>query len=236
MFNGTIRNLVYRNRWASRRYFQYKKLKSFSANSLDLKIEKYLGKKSGFYVEIGANDGLKQSNTKILEMNSRWRGVLIEPAPEVFSNLVKNRTRDNFFFNCACVSFSFVGNTIDLIYADLMTTAIGLESDLKSLEDHILSSEKYLKLGQVHKFQAEARTLNSILEEVNAPEIIEFFSLDVEGAELEILKGIDHYKYRFQYMLVECRNIEKLVDYLAPFGYKIKDKLSHHDYLFALDS
>jgi hypothetical protein len=58
-------------------------------------------------------------------------------------------------------------------------------------------------------------------------------SLDVEGAEIEVLKGIDHSRFRFSYLCIECRNIERLSSYLKSVGYVLKEKLTHHDYLFA---
>ncbi len=66
-----------------------------------------------------------------------------------------------------------------------------------------------------------------------APHSIDFLSLDVGGAELEVLKGIDHATVRFKYMCIECRDIAKLTNYLNPLGYELKEKLSVHDYLFA---
>jgi hypothetical protein len=72
-----------------------------------------------------------------------------------------------------------------------------------------------------------------LLDEANAPSVIDFLSLDVEGAELEVLKGVDFARYRFKYMLVECRNLTRLELFLAQQGYALVDRLSGHDYLFA---
>jgi hypothetical protein len=57
--------------------------------------------------------------------------------------------------------------------------------------------------------------------------------LDVEGAEIEVLKGIDHARYQFKYMLIECRDAPKLAAHLKDAGYYLIDKLSQHDFLFA---
>ena len=62
--------------------------------------------------------------------------------------------------------------------------------------------------------------------------LIDLLSLDVEGAEIEVLKGIDHETYRFKYMCIECRNIEKLEKYLNQVGYLLIEPLSVQDYLF----
>ena len=49
----------------------------FSLNSLDKQLEKYVDYDNGFYVELGANDGVNQSNTLYFEMKRNWKGVLV---------------------------------------------------------------------------------------------------------------------------------------------------------------
>ena len=52
----------------------------------------FKGKKNGFFIEAGAFDGQIFSNTLLLEMNYNWTGLLIEPNPEAFQELLtKNR-------------------------------------------------------------------------------------------------------------------------------------------------
>ena len=63
-------------------------------NELDKKIEKYLNYKDGFFIEMGANDGINQSNTVFLERKYNWHGMLIEPS-EKFTLLKKNRSKLN---------------------------------------------------------------------------------------------------------------------------------------------
>lgn len=47
-------------------------------NDLDSKLEKYLNFQNGFFIEVGGNDGYKQSNTYYLEKFLGWRGILVE--------------------------------------------------------------------------------------------------------------------------------------------------------------
>ena len=58
--------------------------KNFGKNNLDIKLEKYLNFSNGFFIELGAHDGITQSNTYYYEKNKNWRGVLIEPTPKLF--------------------------------------------------------------------------------------------------------------------------------------------------------
>jgi len=74
--------------------------------------------------------------------------------------------------------------------------------------------------------------MNDILKASSAPKNIDFLSLDVEGAELEVLKGIDFNEYSFKYILVECRDINELETFLNKSGYRLIEKFSFHDYLF----
>ena len=60
-----------------------------------------------------------------------------------------------------------------------------------------------------------------------------FLSLDVEGAELEVLRGINHKIFRFDYILAESRSFKEMSEYLELHNYIFKEELSHHDYLFA---
>lgn len=78
-----------------------------------------------------------------------------------------------------------------------------------------------------------ATPLQTLLDTAGAPKTIDLLSLDVEGAEIEVLKGIDHTRTRFRYLCIESRNSEKLTQYLTEHGYLFIALLSHHDYLFA---
>ena len=51
----------------------------FGLNKLDKKVLKYLNYNRGFFVELGANDGISQSNTLHFEKYKNWKGILIEP-------------------------------------------------------------------------------------------------------------------------------------------------------------
>ena len=207
--------------------------KYYSINGLDEKIEKYLPFTNGFYVELGANDGVSQSNTLYFERNKNWRGVLVEPTPHNYLKCLANRSTENHIFCNACVSFDYKNPFVEIAFANLMSSPIGLESDVLDPIFHAESGKQFLEsTDRVFTFGAVAKTLNDLLSISKAPKDIDLLSLDVEGAEIEVLKGIDHKAYRFKYMCIECRDIDKLTSYLNPLGYELKEKLSGHDYLF----
>jgi hypothetical protein len=64
--------------------------RSFGLNELDVKLANHIRFRRGFFVEVGGNDGISQSNTAYLERYLGWRGLLIEPIPELA------RARDRF--------------------------------------------------------------------------------------------------------------------------------------------
>ena len=61
-------------------------------------IDFYKEKKDGFFVEIGAVDGIEISNTYLLETKYNWKGICVEAIPDKFEKLVKNRP------NSKCIS------------------------------------------------------------------------------------------------------------------------------------
>ena len=204
-----------------------------SINDLDKQLEKYVNYDNGFYVELGANDGINQSNSLFFELKRNWRGILIEPSPHNFLLCREQRSNQNHIFCNACVSFDYKDKYVDIQYANLMSISENLNLDLNDKEAHIISAKNHLKETEtVFSFGAIAATLNSLLEKGNAPKVIDFISLDVEGAELEVLKGINFEDFSFKYMLIEIRNLKPIKDFLIERGYVLEKQLSVHDYLF----
>lgn len=191
------------------------------------------GLKGGYFIEVGANNGIAQSNTKHFELFHRWRGILVEPYPANFERLKITRRRASVPVHAACVSFEYPKKTVDLFYSNLLTIAQGLESDKPDAEAWALGAEFLLAPGEkVVKFSAPAKTLNSILIESGAPTTIDLFSLDVEGSEIEVLKGVDFDSFQFSNILVESDSPQKIIEFLESKYYKIVRQLSEHDYLF----
>lgn len=202
-------------------------------NQLDRKIEPYVDFDNGFFVELGANDGITQSNTYYFEKNRGWSGVLIEPTPHNYLICRKNRSTKTKIFCNACTSFDYNEKFVEIAFSNLMSAPIGLESDINDPNEHAELGKQFLQENEDNFiFGAVAKPLNNILAEANAPKKIDLLSLDVEGAEIEVLKGINHSMYRFKYMCIESRSKEKIISYLAAHNYILVNKLSDHDYLF----
>jgi len=195
-----------------------KKFKKFNGyQNLDKKMLKYINYKNGFYIECGANDGVNQSNTWYFEKKLNWKGLLVEPIEDVFNELKKNRSEKNFFSQKALRPMNFNKKTVqlNLNINDTLTT--------RSSNDNI----------ERKKIRVKSSNLNYLLNKIKAPRVIDFFSLDVEGDEFLVLKGINFKKYSFKYLLVECNKFSKLNKFLKIRKYKFVEKMSAgNDYLF----
>lgn len=206
--------------------------REFGLDQLDSKVARILNIRNGFYIELGANDGVSQSNTLALELFSGWRGILIEPIKESFDQLKTNRSsKRNCLVRAACVADSTRRPYIDIVKSGLRSTPILPDSDIRDPFFHATDSP-------VHDKSSIERVPTSTLEEVisncNAPHRIDLLSLDVEGGELEVLKGINFGKVKISAILLESRDVERIRQYLAPRGYGLHRTLSKHDYLFLL--
>jgi len=203
-------------------------------NQLDRKLEKYVNHDRGYFVELGANDGVTQSNSLYFERYRGWRGVLVEPVPHNFLKCRKNRAAATQVFCAACVATDYAKEFVRIAYSNLMSIPLELESDIADARAHAQLGHQFLRNGDSgFEFGALARTLNALLLEAQAPAVIDFLSLDVEGAELEVLKGVDHGRFRFRYLLVECRDFSRLDAYLQAQGYRFVEPFSAQDFLFA---
>ena len=201
--------------------------------NLDEKLEKFLDKDDGFFVELGANDGISQSNTLYFEKFRNWRGVLVEPSPNKFLECIKNRAPRTRVFCNACVSFDYGDKYVDMHYSNLMTVSIVPHSDLKDPLSHLKEGERHMNRDEVSfSYGTLAKTLNELLLDADAPEVIDLLSLDVEGAELEVLLGVDHARFRFKYICIETRSFEKMRAFLEGHDYLMVEQMSYHDYLF----
>jgi FkbM family methyltransferase len=170
-------------------------------------------KKDGFFVEVGAFDGVHLSNTYSFELEG-WKGICVEPG-QYFENCKKNRP------NSLCVNAACVSND-DIKEITFYEEELGLLSSLDMSTEKKEDIEKRYENRKLdfsgHKEKTvKAQTLNSILEE-NSVSKIDFVTIDVEGAEIEVLKGFDLKKYKPKVVILEANDEEhkkELLDYMT---------------------
>jgi len=173
-------------------------------NDLDKKLEPYIKSRRGFFVEAGANNGIRQSNTLYFEKYMGWKGLLIEPIPELAAECGMNRPRC-IVENCALVSDNYSSDTVVMQYCNLMSLVKGGMKSEEEEAEHLKRGRQFLdNLEEIYEIAVPARTLTQVLDQYEV-EHIDLLSLDVEGYEAEVLSGIDFDKYRPRYMLIEVR-------------------------------
>jgi len=195
---------------------------------MDNKLAQYLPDR-GIFVEVGAADGFAESNTYYLERFKYWRGVLIEPIPDLYKQCIEERPKSKVF-NCALVSGDYLKETVVMKQGYLMSTIKGA---LGREEAEHLEEARYFHGTNSSEIVVRASTLTSVLKEAGISHI-DFFSLDVEGCELNVLRGLDFNIYRPIYMLIEFldENRKKEVENYISDMYNTVGKLSKRDYLY----
>lgn len=167
-------------------------------HELDRKLDEIIDRDGGFFVEAGANDGFTQSNTYWLERFRGWRGLLVEPMPELANEARLSRPRATVV-QCALVSANDPREKVLMQFGDLMSMVDGARAP------DWPSTGTVLGWRDPYELEVEGRTLSSLLDEVEAPEI-DLLSLDVEGFEVAALEGLDLARHGPRYVLVEIHD------------------------------
>ena len=151
--------------------------------------------RDGYFVEFGALNGIKASNTWLLERDYGWHGIVAEPA-RVFHDELKTNRR--------C-----------LIDTRAVAASTGLELRFKETDTQLGLSGlmDYFKPGECHtrrrltsagrEYTVTTVSLNDLLAQHQAPEHIHYISMDTEGSELSILETFDFSKYQVGLWTIE---------------------------------
>lgn len=139
----------------------------------------------GFYIEIGALDGTKQNSTIVLEQ-AGWDGVCVEPMPINIKRLKKNR-------KCRIVEGAVWIENGSVEFAD-----VGISGWTGISETHQAQHKEKYKDG-VTKLIVPCYTFDSL----KLPNHIDYFQIDTEGSELQIIDSIDFKKYQIDYICIE---------------------------------
>jgi FkbM family methyltransferase len=191
-----------------------KKLQYYSQVGQDkfLNEELFHSKKNGVFIDIGANDGVKFSNSYFFEKELGWTGICIEPHPEAFKRLQSSRTC--VLENCAISDVEGMHDFTCIEGFGEMLSGFNREE----IAEYTISKEK----GKYTIIQVQTFRLDTILNKHNIKSA-DFCSIDVETKELDVVKSIDWNEYDIKYLCVEANpEYEKIIEYLEPYYTLVK--------------
>jgi len=178
-------------------------------------------KTNGYFVEFGATDGIKFSNSMLLESAYGWTGILAEPGKNWHKALKANRN--------AIIETRCVWEKSEQIL------------EFNETESGELSTLEMFSSGDMHassrisgkRYDVETISLQDLLETNNAPKDIDYLSIDTEGSEFQILRGLDFDKFGFNFISCEhnfTESREKVRELLETNGYlRILEEVSLFD-------
>ena len=174
----------------------------------------------GTYVELGGLDGVRFSNSHLFHHGLAWKGVLIEPNPNSFAALQVNRPNDDNF------NFAVCSQSSEVTFVDSGEGAV-----TGVLEFMTPSFVRSWHPENAKQTKIRCEPLSNILEQSSLntkTTMIDFLSLDVEGAEFEVLKTIDFDKVEFGIIFYEADDHNPLknqamITFLEERGYRFRE-------------
>lgn len=176
--------------------------------------------KYGIFVDVGAHDGITYNNTLMYSDKYKWNGYNIEPIPSVFELLEKNRP-NCVNLNCAVSDedgmAEFILNTG---YTEMLS---GLKKNYDNRHISRLEHELATYGGNSNICNVETKRLSTIFKDLNI-KYVNYLSIDVEGAEMSVLKSIDFDKVFID--VIEFENNykdkgEECISFLKDKGYEL---------------
>ena len=202
--------------------------KSQIGQDLILDQQIFKGKSNGVFVEVGALDGFGASNTWFFEMERNWSGLLIEPNPVEFNKRNQHPRPNSIFENCAISDVEMDINFLSIegpcnVLSGIMEFYNSqhlerIDRELEMYSNHPEGHELYSRKEQI---PMKAVRLQTLFSKHNITKI-DFISIDVEGAELQVLNSINFDKVDIDVFMIENNyGLEKETEFLSSKGYKL---------------
>jgi len=178
----------------------------------------FKGYKNGTFVDVGASDGITINNTLYFEKYNNWTGINIEPIKSLYDQLIINRP-NSININCAiCNSHGYKDFLCNKGYTELIS---GLKDTFDERHLNRLNKENAEYESTTEIIKVETQQLKTIFEE-NYITHVNYLSIDVEGAEFEVIKSIDFDKVFIDIIGFEnnyCDNSIPIIKYLEDKNY-----------------
>jgi FkbM family methyltransferase len=224
-----IYNKYFNKKWIKEYILKYINIMYYSQCGEDefLNNNYFKNKRDGVFIELGALDGVLYSNTKFFEDNLNWKGILIEPHPYKFKELVNNRPKNYLFNNLVSCSTE---ELLFKFFVDNYSGVSGVENTLP--KEHLSGFYTFINEPQGSIF-IKPKTLAEIVKSSDIKHI-DLLSLDVEGHEYEVLMSWD-FSVPIDVILIETlggsmiEKEEKCRDILIKNGYVFDTKYKHNE-------
>jgi FkbM family methyltransferase len=174
-------------------------IQSRSQYGQDLVVDDFLQHQTGgFFLDIGAHNGVSLSNSWFFEKHRGWKGICVEPNPSVYDQLTKNRSCQTvngcISKDAGIVTFAKVTGSAEML------SGIAADYDERHLER--IQREVKADAGQVEYISVPAFSVNELLQR-SGVRTVDYCSIDTEGGELKILQSIDFGRFHFRVLSVE---------------------------------
>ena len=143
---------------------------------------------SGFFIDLAANDALELTNTLALERHKGWNGLCIEPNPTYWYGLSHRK--------CTVVG-ALMGDHVQQVDVKFR----GVYGGIVGKMDNKLANRKKEPDAAVEK--RYTAPITQVLERFHVPKVIDYMSLDVEGAEFLVMQHFPFDQYQIKILTVE---------------------------------
>jgi len=173
-------------------------------------IDIFPGREGLKFIEVGANDGCYNDPVNAWVKKYHWKGVLIEPVPSAFKDLMGNyRGVPNIFFENVAICNN--NNKPQSFYIPKSSKVASLNS-------------KHPPMKKVKQVMIDTMTLNAVVEKY-CFEDFNFLTIDAEGYDFNVLQSLDFNRYKPEIIHYEHRHLgeskEDCEEYLYSYGYKL---------------
>jgi FkbM family methyltransferase len=191
--------------------------KYYSQYGEDLVIDEFFNNRKGTVLDLGANDGITFSNSRVF-LESGWSGALVEASPITFKKLLE-LYKGNSNVYCIEKCLSDIKKKTNF-YHNIYHPIPGGRDNCDILSTIVESSyQRTAEWGTFTNFEIECDTIDAVLESIPFKKF-EYVTIDIEGMDLQILQQMDLNNLGVELLLIEHNGVirEEVIEYCSKYG------------------